>query len=203
VLDHLFVEAIGSVRQSLDGALLSRHALEEQFQVDVILGDVTWETAYTLPGEDLPPRVVAEVTLEWPTWSQSIYRSWTIGEPPDEPPSINVDMVLRVQRLSVRPDPGAVLDVLPEAGPALGDDELERSSPVIEEAFDHDGSAEFALEVSYGGVYEIPEEILREPGRVARELAVVGPWVASTLVRLADVELAFLPPDPSEPANPG
>ena len=63
MLDHVFMDAIGALRQAFDGALLERHAQEERLQVDILLGDVNWETSYSLPGEGVPPRVVAEVNL--------------------------------------------------------------------------------------------------------------------------------------------
>ncbi|HEY6697623.1 MAG TPA: hypothetical protein VIZ67_05315, partial [Acidimicrobiales bacterium] len=113
MLDHVFTDAIGALRDSLERALLERQAFEERFQVDVLLGDVTWETSYGLPGEGLPPRVQADLTLDWPTWAQTAYRSWYIGEPFTDPPRIDIELVLRVQRLAESPDPKAVLDVLP------------------------------------------------------------------------------------------
>src|SRR5215216_5503888 len=57
MLDHVFTDAIGALRDAFEGAFLERQAFEEHFQVDVLLGDVTWETSYGLPGEGLPPRV--------------------------------------------------------------------------------------------------------------------------------------------------
>ncbi|MFM7068984.1 MAG: hypothetical protein ACKOYM_05925, partial [Actinomycetes bacterium] len=87
MLDHVFTDAIGALRDALERAMLERQAFEERFQVDVLLGDVTWETSYGLPGEGHPPRVRADLTLEWPTWSQTSYRSWyleedLVGDPP-------------------------------------------------------------------------------------------------------------------------
>src|SRR5918992_835579 len=61
MLDHVFTDAIGALRDSLERAFLERQAFEERFQVDVLLGDVTWETSYGLPGEGLPPRVPADL----------------------------------------------------------------------------------------------------------------------------------------------
>src|SRR5215831_4396799 len=117
MLDHVFTDAIGALRDTFENALLERQAFEERFQADVLLGDLTWETSYGLPGEGLPPRVRADVTLDWPTWSQTAYRSWYIGEPVEETPEILVEIVLRVQRLKDVPDPGAVLAALPPASP--------------------------------------------------------------------------------------
>ena len=94
VLDHLLVDVIGTMRASFDRALLQRQAVEERFQVDVFLGDVSWETSYSLPGEEQPPRVRADVSVDWPTWSQTSYRSWSIGEPPDELPEVVIEVAL-------------------------------------------------------------------------------------------------------------
>ena len=80
------------MRGSLEGALLQRQAIEERFQVDVFLGDVSWETSYSLPGEEQPPRVRADLSVDWPTWSQTNYRSWSIGVTPDELPEVVIEV---------------------------------------------------------------------------------------------------------------
>src|SRR5438552_8573507 len=128
MLDHVFMGAIDALRQAFEGALLERQAMDERLQVDILLGDVAWETAYSLPGEGLPPRVVAEVTLEWPTWSQTAYRSWCIGEPVDDVPEINVQVLVRVQRLAAMPDPAVVRDALPDESSPIGDAILRRTA---------------------------------------------------------------------------
>ena len=51
MLDHVFTDAIGALRDALEKAMLERQAFEERFQADVLLGDVTWATSYGLPGE--------------------------------------------------------------------------------------------------------------------------------------------------------
>src|ERR1700728_1858295 len=122
VLDHLLVDVISAIRRSFEQALLQRQAVEERFQVDVFLGDVSWETSYSLPGEQQPPRVRADVSVDWPTWSQTSYRSWSIGEPPEELPEVVIEVALRVQRLAVAPATDLVLRALPEANPQLGVD---------------------------------------------------------------------------------
>ncbi|HEY6416323.1 MAG TPA: hypothetical protein VIX41_08800, partial [Acidimicrobiales bacterium] len=132
MLDHVFTDAIGALRDSLEGALLERQAFEERFQADVLLGDLTWETSYGLPGEGLPPRVQADLTLDWPTWAQTAYRSWYIGEPFADPPRIEIELVLRLQRLAESPDPSVVLAALPEMSASIGAEHLERSGPTIE-----------------------------------------------------------------------
>src|SRR5438874_2841152 len=136
MLDHVFTDAIGALRDAMENALLERQAFEERFQVDILLGDVTWETSYGLPGEGMPPRVRADVTLDWPTWSQTAYRSWYIGEPFDEPPEILAEIVLRVQRLARLPDLEVVLAALPRDNPSIGSEVLERSGPGVEQLFD-------------------------------------------------------------------
>jgi len=195
MLDHVFTDAIGALRDSLERALLERQAFEERFHVDVLLGDVTWETSYGLPGEGLPPRVQADLTLDWPTWAQTAYRSWYIGEPFTDPPRIDIELVLRVQRLAEAPDPDAVLAVLPEVGAAIGTDELERSGPTIETVFSADlESREYAIEVSYEGSYELDDTTLADGSTLDTHLSAMGGWIAATLVRLGDLQLPYLAP---------
>jgi hypothetical protein len=195
MLDHVFTDAIGALRDSLERALLERQAFEERFQVDVLLGDVTWETSYGLPGEGLPPRVQADLTLDWPTWAQTAYRSWYIGEPFTDPPRIDIELVMRVQRLAEAPDPDAVLSVLPETSAAIGSDQLERSGPTIETVYSADLKArEYAIEVSYEGSYELDDATLADGSTLDHHLSAMGGWIASTLVRLGDLQLPFLAP---------
>jgi hypothetical protein len=196
VLDHVFMDAIGALRDAFESALLERQAFEERFQVDVLLGDTTWETAYSLPGEGQPPRVLAEISLDWPTWSQTSYRSWYIGEPFGEPPEIDVEIVLRIQRLTKTPDPAAVLRALPTESPTLGDESLTRSPPVVEQLYDEDLTPSgAAVEVSYEGVYQLAEEVLSDGSIIDTHFASMGGWIASTLVRLGDLKLEYLPPE--------
>jgi hypothetical protein len=196
MLDHVFTDAIGALRDTFEKALLERQAFEERFHMDLLLGDTTWETSYGLPGEGLPPRVQADITLDWPTWAQTAYRSWYIGEPFDEPPRIEIEIVLRVQRLVSMPDVRAVLAVLPEASPQVGDESLERSSPTVETNYDNElEPLDFALEVSYEGSYELDEDTLADGSILDDHFSSMGGWIASTLVRLGDLKLEFLPPD--------
>src|SRR5579872_1874381 len=112
MIDHILLDVIGALREALEGALLEQQAVEERFQIDVFLGDVSFETSYSLPGEGNPPRVRADVSLDWPTWSQSAYRSWSIGESPADPPELVVEVALRIQRLAAAPEPAVVTRVL-------------------------------------------------------------------------------------------
>ena len=196
MLDHVFMDAIGALREAFDGALLERHAQEERLQVDVLLGDVSWETSYSLPGEGVVPRVVAEVTLDWPTWSQTAYRSWRTGDGLDEPPEIDMEIVLRVQRLTGAPDLSAVVDVLPDEGPALGGEPLFRSAPTVEHLYDLElEPTETAIEVSYEGIYALSEPTLADGASLTADFGTLGGWIASSLVKLGDLKLEFRPPE--------
>ena len=200
MLDHVFTDAIGALRDAVEGAFLERQAFEERFQSDVLLGDLTWETSYSLPGEGAPPRTRADLTLDWPTWSQTAYRSWYIGETLDEPPRIEIEIVLRVQRLAASPDPQAVLAVLPQQSAAVGTSVLERSGPTIETVYDADlEDVEYAIEVSFEGTYDLDEATLTDGSLLDEHFAAMGGWIASTLVKLGDLHFEFLPPE-DEPA---
>ena len=198
MLDHVFTDAIGALRDTVESALLERQAFEERFQADVLLGDLTWETSYALPGEGSPPRTRADITLDWPTWAQTAYRSWYIGEPLDEPPRIEVEIVFRVQRLASPPDPRPVLSVLPIESSPIGAERLYRSGPTVETIHDHDLEAvEYAIEVSYEGAYDLDETVLADGSKLDEHFSSMGGWIASTLVRLGDITFEFLPPEDS------
>jgi hypothetical protein len=193
MLDHVFTDAIGALRDALERALLERQAFEERFQADVLLGDLTWETSYGLPGEGSPPRVRADLTLDWPTWAQSAYRSWYIGEEMDEGPRIEIEVVLRVQRLAHPPSPELVLAALPEHSPTIGGEQLVRRGPTIETAYDDDlAQVSHAIEVSYEGSYELDETSLEDGSILDTHFGAMGGWISATLVRLGDLKFEFL-----------
>jgi hypothetical protein len=195
MLDHVFTDAIGALRDAFENAMLDRLAFEERFQADVLLGDLTWETSYGLPGEGSPPRVRADITLDWPTWAQTAYRSWYIGEPFDEGPRIEIEIVLRIQRLVDPPDPAVILAALPATSPPIGTELLERSGPTIETIYDPDlVGTEFAIEVSYEGSYEVDEATLKDGSILDTHFAAMGGWIAATLVKLGDLPFTYLPP---------
>jgi hypothetical protein len=206
MLDHLFLDAVAALRQALDDALLERQPGEDRLAVDILIGDLVWETSCSLPGDGIPPRVRADLTLDWPTWSQAAWRSWTVGDPTDEPPGsvdeppeIGLEVVLRVQRLSSRPEIDAILAVLPEESPEIGADRLERSGPVIEESYQRDLSGrQLAVEVAYEGAYRLTSASIERSKELGEHLATMGAWIASTLVRLGDLRLEYLPPDPDD-----
>jgi len=195
MLDHVFLDLIAAMRRSFSEALLERQAVEERFQVDVLLGDLSWETSYSLPGEGSHPRVRADLSLDWPTWSQSAYRSWSIGEAPDDQPELLVEIALRIQRLATAPEPATVVAALPGEGPAMGSDVLDRCGVTIEQAFDRNNDQPHAaVEISYEGTYRFDEATLDDPSSLEAHVGALARWVASTLVRLGDLELSFLPP---------
>ena len=202
MLDHVFTDAIGALRDAFEGAFLERQAFEEHFQIDVLLGDITWETSYGLPGEGQPPRVVAHITFDWPTWSQTAYRRWYVEEVLDEQPTIEMEIAFRVQRLSEQPDPGLVQSVLPEAGPLIGNERLERAGATVEIAYLGEAEArpDYAIEVTYEGLYELAEETLADGASklLDEHFGALGSWIATALVKLGDLRLNFLPADDAD-----
>ena len=192
MLDHVFTQLIGSHRHAFEAALLQRQAVEERFQVDVFLGDVSFETSYSLPGEERPARIRVDISLDWPTWSQTAYRSWAIGEEPDELPEVLVEIAFRVQCLVGVPEVGALLEVLPPHLDALGEEPLHRGPATIEQVLlDDPAGTECAIEVSYDGSCQLDEATLEEPGSLDQALAPLGSAVASALVRIGDLPFAF------------
>lgn len=194
MLDHLLVDIISAIQRSFELALLQRQAVEERFQIDVFLGDVSWETSYSLPGEEQPPRVRADVSVDWPTWSQTSYRSWSIGEPPDGLPEVVIEVALRIQRLAEAPDTEKVLLALPEANPLIGVDALVRTATTIEQVHAGDG-VRWAVEATYEGSIRFSESQLENPAEIEPVINGLTRWISSTLVSLADLPFTFLPPD--------
>src|ERR1700728_1724109 len=196
VLDHLLVDVISAIRRSFEQALLQRQAVEERFQVDVFLGDVSWETSYSLPGEEQPPRVRADVSVDWPTWSQTSYRSWSIGEPPDELPEVVIEVALRVQRLAEAPDTEKVMAALPATRPLGEPADLVRTATTIEqvhsEADGDEGALRWAAEATYEGSMRFSEQQLEDPSVLVPTFDDLTRWIASTLITLADLPFTFL-----------
>lgn len=196
MLDHVFMDAIGALRDVFESALLERQAFEEHLQADLLTGDLTWETSYGLPGEGHPPRVQADISLSWPTWSQSSYRSWYIGDGFDEPPRIDISIIVRIQRLEAEPQLDLVLEVLPDESPPVGTEPLTRSGPTVEKVYDGDTTTpEYAIEVAYDGSYELTDEVLEDGSLLDQHFSALGGWVSSTLVRSGDLPFRYLPPE--------
>jgi hypothetical protein len=168
----------------------------------MLLGNVTWETSYVLPGEGNPPRVQCDLTLEWPTWSQTTYRHWYLEGELGDPPEIAIAVVLRVQRLATSPLPSEIMAVLPSEPPILGDRELERSGPTVETIYDPDSNThldnpEWAIEISYEGNYELGQVVLEDGAELDEHFGDLGGWVSSALVRLGDLSLDYRPVEAS------
>jgi hypothetical protein len=202
MLDHVFTQLVTSHRNAFEAALLQRQAVEERFQVDVFLGDVSFETSYSLPGEERPARIRVDTSLDWPTWSQTAYRSWAIGGEHDEPhevlvepPEVLVEIAFRVQGLDGVPAAGPFLDTLPEHLDVLGEP-LTRGPATIEQVLlDGAEGPECAIEVSYEGSCAIDESVLEDPTILDEALAPLGRAVASLLVRIGDLPFTFRPAD--------
>ncbi len=196
MLDHVLTDAIGALRDALEGAFLERQAFEERFQADVLLGDVTWETSYAVPGEGLPARVQADISLGWPTWSQTAYRTWYLEESFTDAPRIEVEVVFRVQRLTALPDPMVIVAALPDEEPSIGTESVERIGPTLETVFGPLLDVEsHAVEISYQTSVELDEATLEDGSALDSRFGAIGGWVTSTLVRLGDLPLTFHPAD--------
>ena len=198
MLDHVFTHLVSAHRNSFAAALLQRQAVEERFQVDVFLGDVSFETSYSLPGEERPARIRVDTSLDWPTWSQTSYRSWSIGEPPDELPEVVIEVALRVQRMAEAPDTEKVMTALPATGPLGEPADLVRTATTIEqvrtEASEPDGAVRWAAEATYEGSLHFTEHQLEEPSLIVPVFDDLTRWIASRLIALADLPFTFLPP---------
>ena len=201
MLDHVFSDAISALRDAFSNAFLERQAFDEHFNSDVLLGDLVWETSYGLPGEGRPPRVVAHITLTWPSWSQAIYRSWYTDEIFHEAPEIEMEIVFRVQRLAVQPDATIIEDIVPIKSPQIGKEKLSREGITVEinQPTPSDKritrKLDYAIEVTYQGNYELAEETLQDGTSklLDENFSTLGSWIATTLVNLGDLKLAFLP----------
>ncbi len=199
MLDHVFTDAIGALRDSLESALLERQAIEERFQADILLGDITWQTSYSLPGEGLPPRVKVDLSLEWPTWAQTAYRTWYLDEEFTDSPIIDIEVVFHMQRLAVAPDPKVVMTAMSPFSPQIGNDELTGLGPTLETVYDADLQvASHAIEVTYSGLYELDEKTLEDGSALDEHFAHIGGWITSTLVRLGDLPLSYQPAQEGE-----
>ena len=194
MLDHVFTDAIGALRDALESALLERMSPEEHFQLDVLSGDTTWETSYGLPGEGTPARVRADITLDWPTWSQSAFRTWLQGEEPDDDPRIEVSVVLRLQRLVRVPTPNEVMSALPHESAPVGDVRLLRTTPTVETAYDAElQPTAHAMEFGFEGAYALDDKTLTAGSLPDDHFSAMGGWIASMLLRLGDLPLEYEP----------
>ena len=191
MLDHVFTDAIGALRDALETALLERQALEEHFQTDVLLGDTTWETSYGLPGEGTPPRIRTDLTLVWPTWAQTAYRTWFLDEEFTEGPRIEMEVVFRIQQVADAIDPAPIASVLPPP-PTVGSDSFEPAGCTTETVYRPDLSVDaHAIEIAFHGSYQLSEETLEDGSALDAHFGSIGGWIAAGLVRLGDLDLTF------------
>jgi hypothetical protein len=159
MLDHVFLDAVGTLGAALADSLLERNRQDDRLAMDLLLGDVVWETSVTLPGDSEPSQVRADLTLEWPTWSQSAWRSWVLGETLEDPPEIGLEVVFRLQGLAARPATNVVIDAVGDREPP-GLEHFEQAAIVAEEDL---GTGEVAIDVAYEGTYR-----LSDPGDAPR-----------------------------------
>jgi hypothetical protein len=123
-----------------------------------------------------------------------------IGDRGEEPPELGIELVLRIQRLAATPDISTIARALPTESPALGREPLTRTAPTLEQAFDAEfAGTGWALEFAYEGTYELTDDVLEDRALLRSELSILGGWVASTLIAVGDLKLAFLPPDEVDP----
>ncbi len=98
-------------------------------------------------------------------------------------------------------DPSAFYAAVPEHSPLVGDDRLERAGLTAEIAYPdptgepEDAEIEYAVEITYEGLYELAEETVADGTSTLLDdhFGALGGWIASTLVKLGDLQLAFLP----------
>jgi hypothetical protein len=196
VLDHGFLSVVAAVRATLERALLERRAGEESLTMDLLLGDLAWETTYALPGEGEEPHITAELTVGWSTWSQTAYRSRATGLQDEDPPVVDLEVVLVVRDLPDRPDPSRIAEAV-GGGPKVGDEPFTEPLPTVEERPGADATR-FVASVERVGAVFLDEDALKASGQLASAFEALGPWVASALVRLADLGFEFLPPEDDE-----
>ncbi|HWD23905.1 MAG TPA: hypothetical protein VG368_00420, partial [Acidimicrobiales bacterium] len=122
---------------------------------------------------------------------QSTYRSWSIGEATSERPDLGVEVAFRLDDLESAPDPSVVLGALGEREPQLSHDTLGRHPMLIERRIGPE-SESTALEVSFGGTWHLVDALLEDPAAIEHELGAMVRFIASALVRLADLDLPTL-----------
>lgn len=198
MIDHVFDDLIRAMQQSLESAMLESLPNQEHLLLDLFLGDIHYENSYALPGEVNPSNMRVDINLEWPVWSQSIYRSWMIGASEPESLEVGMEMVIRAVNMMEPAHTTSVLAALDErSSQALGFT-LERSSAInSESALGEEMAPEFELEIGFDGSLVLEESTLTEKGELTDLMGPLGPWIASMLVRLSDQHLKFFP-DSSE-----
>jgi hypothetical protein len=187
---HVLFDLIGSLRASLHDAMLEGGGLDEQLHVDVLLGDLTYETSASLPGESSPPHVRADISLEWSTWAQSAYRSWALGEGLEDTIDVVIEVALRVGGLGdAEVSPAAFRASLPsQSPPLLKGETLELRSVSAESSINPDEETEeYGLEAIYDVTLPLEEPELEDTTSLAEPLRRLASWIASALVAASDL----------------
>jgi len=74
---------------------------------------------------------------------------------------------------------------------------LIRAAPVVEQVLAGTGETpRVAVETTYQGTFRLDEPALEDPTRLAEPMGALARWVASVLVRLGDLDLRYIPPEP-------
>ncbi len=187
MLDHVLIEVVSAIKDSCEDAMLEAAELDEHLSHDVWLGDVSYSASYALPGESDPPRVRADINLEWSTWSQSSYRTWWMGDGLSESPKVGITISFRLQGPKVAKSFGELGSAFPlEAG--VGDGLDFALSGFRSESFSESPSGPYsnAIEVSYKTQLVLHEGLLANPLEIRSRLGPIGLWLASSLVILSD-----------------
>ena len=81
-----------------------------------------------------------------------------------------------------------VIGALPLDSPRIGTEALTRSGPTVQSIYGSDlTEAEYAIEVSYEGGYELDEDGLADGSTLDRHFGSLGGWIAATLVTVGDL----------------
>jgi len=182
----------------LEDALLQRQAVEERFQVDVFLGDVSWRPPTPSPVGEATPGPGRRLGGLGPPWSQKrlpvlVHRR----KPPEDLPEVVVEITLRLQRLSAMPD-SRRRPRLPARGEPGHRHRHPGAAPLpsSEQVHEPGQDPRYAwrpLTRAPSAWTRPASEGCRQPGRPA--VSWPAGWPRS-FVRLGDLRLAYLPPRP-------
>ena len=197
MLDHAFLDTIAAVQTSFEVALLERAAGEEQFQSDLLMGDLSFDTSYTLPGSAdgraHHASIAVDAALLWNTFSQSALRSVMIGEEPEEAPVVGLEITFRVRHMSTPPEVAGVLATLQRQPMlSLGGVKLAGPRAMLTTTYSPNGDTESSiLSVSFDEEVPLQTETIVEERGLEKLFADLGGWCAAQLVALSDYPFSF------------